>query len=199
MEYAPIPGDTSAADFAGLQPGWEPGTLRGDDDTAAYHGRMTHEYVIALGGRIEPHGTGRDGDVSTAIAWAADRVLAVGPDDMVRAISRGDSTFLALGGCVVTALPVDPARADELVREASLEAGPDLDLGALLVDAGLVDPDAALEPGSAANLAFWAPGPGGDDPSGLPAHLVAIVRGGAFSDGDEHSGPFPAARGSTSS
>ena len=66
---------------------------------------MTHEYVIALHGVIlgAPEAT----PVPTAIAWAADRILAVGADAPVRAISRGDSTVLDLDGCTVG--PLDPA------------------------------------------------------------------------------------------
>ncbi len=67
---------------------------------------MTHEYVVALGGEISG-ALDADGHRATAIAWAIDRILAVGADRPVRAISRGDSTFLDLAGCVVTAL--DPA------------------------------------------------------------------------------------------
>ncbi len=113
---------------------------------------MTHEYVIATGGRI----LGTDpsaGMKPTAIAWAADRVLAVGSDEAVRAISRGDSTFLDLDGCAVTAM----------------------------------DPSATLEPGSPADLVFRRPG---------SAEVVAMVRAGAFTVGDEHRGPF-APRGPT--
>ncbi len=155
---------------------------------------MTHEYVIGLGGRIDPRPSGSDETSCTAIGWAADRVLAVGPDDVVRSISRGDSTFLDLHGCVVTALPDDPERADALVREAT-RVDPDLDIGALLTGAGLLGREALLEPGAPADLAFWGPGAASSRPSG-PAdrqpecRLVAVVRGGAFTEGDEHRGPF---------
>ena len=158
---------------------------------------MTHDYVIGLGGRIECREPVTGDTPPTAIAWAADRVLAVGPDEVVRSISRGDSTFLGLGGCVVTALPDDPGRAEALLREASAAGGSDFDLGALLISAGLLDPDAALEPGSPADLAFWGAGPRSSDPVGRALiGLVAIVRDGAFTEGDEHQGPFPTARGS---
>jgi hypothetical protein len=164
---------------------------------------VTHEYVIALHGRVEPAGPGAADVPCTAIAWAADRVLAVGPDEVVRAISRGDSTFLDLRGCLVTALPADPARADALVREAdAAEAarGP----APLLIAVGLLDPDTCLEPGSPADLAFWdaSAEPGVTVPPGATAseasvqrglRLVAMVRGGAFTEGDEHRGPFPTA------
>ena len=106
---------------------------------------MTHEYVIGVGGRIRTvDGLDRG---ATSIAWAADRVLAVGPDDLVAAISRGDSTFLDLRGCLVTAASGD--------------------------DGG------AIEPGSLADLDFW------DGP-----RIVARVRAGRFTEGDEHRGPF---------
>ena len=155
---------------------------------------MTHEYVIALGGRIEPRDPD-DGDaIPTALAWAADRVLAVGSDDTVRSISRGDSTFMDVGGCIITPLPDDPARAEALIRAASPRAAPDVDVATLLVDTGSLDPTSILEPGSPADLAFWETGSG---PSGLDrrpdVRLIAIVRGGHFSEGDEHRGPFPAA------
>jgi hypothetical protein len=118
---------------------------------------MTHEYVIGLGARVLTSAHGDPGQAAaTAIAWAADRVLAVGSDEAVSAISRGDSIFLDLGGCVVTAAAVDG--------------------------------DRELEPGSVADLDFWETGPSGQAP---PPRIVARVRGGAFTDGDEHSGPFP--------
>jgi predicted amidohydrolase YtcJ len=111
---------------------------------------VTHEYVIAVGGHVRGATPGTR--PATAIAWAADRVLAVGPDDDVRAISRGDSIFLDLAGCVVTAAPGG-------------EPGD-------------------LEPGALADLDIWDA-----DPT-RPSGLVARVRGGSFTDGDEHCGPF---------
>ena len=138
---------------------------------------MTHEYVIALNGHIEPDPGGEAEE--TALAWAADAVLAVGPDDVVRAISRGDSTFLDLCGCLVTPLPDAPSQADSLIRD---EHATGADVARLLVECGLLSADAALEPGAPADLAFW-------DESGL----VAIVRNGHFIDGDTHRGPFPPA------
>lgn len=138
---------------------------------------MTHEYVIALNGHIEPDPGGEAEE--TALAWAADAVLAVGPDDVVRAISRGDSTFLDLCGCLVTPLPDAPSQADSLIRE---ERASGADVARLLVESGLLSAEAVLEPGAPADLAFW-------DDSGL----VAIVRNGHFIDGDSHRGPFPPA------
>mgnify|MGYP001557616981 CR=1 FL=1 len=139
---------------------------------------MTHEYVIALHGHVEPD-PGGDSE-ETALAWAAGSVIAVGPDDVVRAVSRGDSTFVDLCGCVVTPLPEAPSHADSLVRE---EAAVGADVARLLVESGLLSADASLEPGAPADLAFW-------DETGL----VAVVRGGHFIDGDEHLGPFPPAQ-----
>ncbi len=150
---------------------------------------MTHEYVIALNGEVAPHVPGPDGIAATAVGWAAEAVLAVGSDEVVRRISRGDSTFLDLDGCVVTALPNDPERADTIIRATT---DPALDISSLLVREGLLGPDPMLEPGSAADLAFWGLGPDPGAPDGrVTMHLVAMVRGGAFTEGDEHRGPFP--------
>lgn len=121
---------------------------------------MTHEYIIAVRGRVHTW-TGRDPDrePATAIAWAADHVLAVGPDAVVRSISRGDSIFLDLDGCVVVA----------------------------------AQDGVALEPGSAADLDIWDSDPFGPD-AGMasqdPPRIVARVRAGAFTDGDDHCGPL---------
>jgi hypothetical protein len=134
---------------------------------------VTHEYVIATGGQ-DLTGGSADGPTPTAIAWAADRVLAVGSDADVRAISRGDSTFLDLDGCLVTAAPVDIAGAEATAARSSEH------LPQLLVDAGLLPADDRLEPGSAADLMFW----------GHDRGVVAVVRRGAFTTGDEHTGPF---------
>lgn len=107
---------------------------------------MTHEYIIALGGRVHAlRDAEADVEPASAIAWAADLVLAVGSDEVVRGISRGDSIFLDLDGCVVTAAAIA----------------------------------ADLEAGSRADLDFWD-----------AAQIVARVRAGAFTEGDEHCGPF---------
>jgi hypothetical protein len=152
---------------------------------------VTHEYVIASAGRIIP---GREGD--TAIAWAADRVLAVGADDVVRAISRGDSTFVDLAGCLVTALPGDPRQADTIVSGMVLEADAERDPAALLVRARLLDPEAILEAGAPANLAFWDFRPSEGQAGGHGAlRLVAVLRAGAFVHDDARRGPFRPAAG----
>ena len=150
---------------------------------------MTHEYVIAHNGSIEPRGD----DPATAVGWAGEAVLAVGSDEVVRAISRGDSTFIDLDGCVVTPLPADVDRADALVRATT---DPGLDIGQLLIGQGLLEAPAVLEPGSPADLAIWGLGPDPGSPDGqIVLHLVATVRGGHFTEGDSHRGPFPAPSG----
>ena len=136
---------------------------------------MTHEYVIATNGHIEP--STLEDDEATALCWAKDAIVAVGPDEVVRAISRGDSTFLDLCGCLVTPLPEAPSHADSLVREERA-TGPEV--ARLLVEAGLLPAEVTLEPGAPADLAFW-------DETGL----VAIVRDGRFSDSGDRNGPFP--------
>jgi len=150
---------------------------------------MTHEYTVALGGSVASLVPGPRDAEDTAIAWAAGRVLAVGPDDDVRSISRGDSAFLDLGGCMVTPISVDLERAEAIVLEQPMG---DPDVGSRLVAAGLLDPDASLEPGSPANLAFWATA--SRPPERSPWRrlgLIAILRDGIFDRGDERRGPFP--------
>ncbi len=155
---------------------------------------VTHEYIVAVGGRILLTGTLEPGEPApTAIAWAGDRVLAIGADDAVRAISRGDSVFLDLDGCVVTPLPDDPALAERRLREALADA-PALDVASALTGSELVPSSSWLEPGSPADLAFWSARRPGTRPAGIPVvRLVAIVRAGGFESGDEHRGPFAAA------
>lgn len=150
---------------------------------------MTHLYSIGLGGTIRPRRPDDSGPDSTAIAWAADTILSVGSDETVSSISRGDSLFLDLAGCVVTPLPADPGRADQLIEAAIRVGGSGVDLGQQLVELGQLEADAYLEAGSHADLAFWrAPAStGGPVP---PPRLVAVVRDGAFIEGDEHRGPF---------
>ena len=140
---------------------------------------MTHEYIIGLGGRIEPAGEQHEG--ATAIGWAADSILAVGSDRDVRAISRGDSTFLDLGGCHVTALPEDIEAAMLAARSVAPESVPRGDVGTRLAAAGVLPAGSILETGTRADLAFW----------GIAGELLAITRDGLFSQGDPKRGPFP--------
>jgi selenocysteine lyase/cysteine desulfurase len=149
---------------------------------------MTHEYVIAVGGTIL-HGDPAKGP-ATAVAWAVDRILAIASDDSVTSISRGDSTFIDIRGCAVTRAPRDPSLAEHVLRAAVAEGRP-FRTGALLTHAGLLEADQVLEPGSPADLAFWSV-----DPEVLRSEsadslrIVAVVRDGAFTTGDEHRGPF---------
>jgi hypothetical protein len=155
---------------------------------------LTHEYVIALGGAVVGTGAAAGpatGPAATAIAWAADRVLAVGPDDLVRMISRGDSTLLDVRGCAVTAAPRDVLDAERLLRNA-VATGRAFDASGLLSEAGLLDSPTAPEPGSPADLAFWSADPEAMAPGAAASlRIVAVVRAGAFTEGDEHCGPFP--------
>ncbi len=165
---------------------------------------MTHEYVIGLSGAVLARRSsgdrGRSGPADdrlpTALAWAGDRILAVGSDRDMRQISRGDSIFLDLDGCAVTTLPGDRAALDDVETRG---ADPD-GLAEVLTAAGRLGPADALEPGSPADLAFWRPaaveGPGAG--TGHRWRVVAIVRAGAFTEGDEHRGPFGDAPGPAS-
>lgn len=98
---------------------------------------MTHEYTILFGGVVIPGG---DAPAVTAIAWAADTILAVGTDDAVRAISRGDSRFVDLAGARV--VPADDA----------LEVGGPANL--LVLDAA--DPRLQADGGEAARIGALA-------------------------------------------
>jgi hypothetical protein len=144
---------------------------------------MTHEYVIGLRGRIEP--VGDQTAPATAVGWAADAILAVGSNANVRAISRGDSTFLDLQGCHVTPLPDDIEAAIGAMRSEGGTADPQHDVGSRLVSEGMLPADSVIETGSPADLAFW------DD----DGELLAITRDGQFTRGDPKHGPFAALPG----
>ncbi|HEX5825623.1 MAG TPA: hypothetical protein VFY18_14285 [Candidatus Limnocylindrales bacterium] len=89
----------------------------------------------------------------TAIAWAADTVIAIGSDDEVRETSRGDSHVIDLRGASVVALG----------------EGPDV----------LWPPDASLEVGGRADLAVLANDPRlMDAPAGQRLSALALIRGG---------------------
>lgn len=62
-------------------------------------------YTLLTGGTVLPGGDAAD---ATAIAWAGDTVLAVGSDETVRALSRGDSHAHELGGAFVVPLGEGP-------------------------------------------------------------------------------------------
>ena len=63
---------------------------------------MTHEYTLLLGGRIV---RGDGGPDATALAWATGTVLALGTDEEILAISRGDSAVVALHGLTLAPAP----------------------------------------------------------------------------------------------
>jgi len=62
---------------------------------------VSHLYTLLVGGVVRPGGGAPD---ASAIAWAHDTVLMIGSDEDVRAISRGDSHVVDIGGLVVVPL-----------------------------------------------------------------------------------------------
>lgn len=106
---------------------------------------MTHLYSLLVGGLVLPGGGRPD---ATAVAWAEGTVLAVGTDAEVRAISRGDSQTLDLGGAVVVPLAAD--------------GNPRWPV------------DAVLEVGGPADMAVLQR----DPRDGRPLDVTALVRGG---------------------
>jgi hypothetical protein len=150
---------------------------------------VTHEYIIALGGTVLGSGQ-TDAPVPTSIGWAADRVLAVASDEVVKTISRGDSTFIDVAGCAISQAPSDRGDAERLLRSA-IAGGLPFDAISVLGAAGLLDVSAPLEVGSPADLAFWNTLPETlSARSASTLRIMAIVRDGAFTEGDEHTGPF---------
>jgi len=84
---------------------------------------VTHRYTLLVGGIVI---SGRDAPDASAIAWAEGTVLALGSDEEVRAISRGDSHVFDLGGaCVV---PLGEAGDATWPIDATLEIGGRADL-----------------------------------------------------------------------
>lgn len=79
---------------------------------------VTHEYWILVGGTVM-RGSGQPD--STAIAWAGDTILALGSDDEVRAISRGDSHVASLSGAVVS--PVTSGSDPRPTPDGALDVG----------------------------------------------------------------------------
>jgi len=62
---------------------------------------VSHLYTLLVGGVVRPGGGAPE---ASAIAWAHDTVLMIGSDEDVRAISRGDSHVVDIGGLVVVPL-----------------------------------------------------------------------------------------------
>lgn len=152
---------------------------------------MTHEYTILYDTSV------LTGDQAcpraAALAWAADTILAVGETAAVRAISRGDSRFIALPGRAITLAPDRPEIVERGLREA-VSRGDRVAVEAILAemrDRGERRPGRRVEIGEAADLAIWS-----DDPTALAPgeagrlRLDALVRGGRFTLGDPISGPF---------
>ena len=65
---------------------------------------MTHEYTLLVGGTVLP---GLRAAPVSAVAWAEGTILALGDEDTVRGISRGDSHVIALDGAFVVPIGRD--------------------------------------------------------------------------------------------
>jgi len=129
---------------------------------------MSHQYTIATRGVVLSTGLTPN---PTALAWADGTVLAVGDDAAVRALSRGDSTFVDLAGRAVSA-GTDPDTAVDRLR------------GAVASGAAGTAADALprLEPGSPADLLIWSSDPRRLEPADAASlSVVGVVRGGRLS------------------
>jgi predicted amidohydrolase YtcJ len=127
---------------------------------------MSHRYTLLIGGIVI---SGRDEPDASAIAWAADTVIALGSDDDVRAASRGDSHVIDLRGASVVGL-----------GERSDVFWP---------------PDATLEVGGRADLAVLESDPRRiDGPAGRRLSALALIRGGQVVAGRLPGRPGASAR-----
>jgi predicted amidohydrolase YtcJ len=102
---------------------------------------MTHLYTLLVGGNVLARA---DAPPATAIAWAHDTVLAIGRDEDVAAISRGDSRLVDLAGATV--LPLGPSGDLRWPPAGVLEVGGPADLAVLDEDPRSRTSPAALEP-----------------------------------------------------
>jgi hypothetical protein len=87
---------------------------------------VTHRYTFLVGGTVI---SGREEPDVSAIAWAADMVIALGSDDEVRGTSRGDSHVVDLAGAIV--IGIGDGGDASWPPEAILEVGGRADLAAL--------------------------------------------------------------------
>jgi predicted amidohydrolase YtcJ len=124
---------------------------------------VTHHYTLLVGGTVI---SGRDEPDASAIAWAEDTVLALGGDDEVRAISRGDSRVVDLEGASV--IPLGAGSDAGWPVAATLEVGGGADLAVLSGD-----PRSTRAPGAS------------------PVVTLALVRGGRVVEGMLPGGAFP--------
>jgi predicted amidohydrolase YtcJ len=95
---------------------------------------VTHRYTLLIGGTVI---SGHDEPDVSAIAWAADTVIALGSDDDVGGSSRGDSHVFDLGGASVVALGAGTGAC--WPSDATIEVGGRADLAVLESDPRLVD------------------------------------------------------------
>ncbi len=87
---------------------------------------MTHRYTLLTGGTVLAADAAPP---ATAIAWAEDTVIAIGSDEDVAAISRGDSRFVDLAGATVVPLGADGSLS--WPTDGVLEVGGPADLAVL--------------------------------------------------------------------
>jgi predicted amidohydrolase YtcJ len=104
---------------------------------------MTHGYTVLIRGTVLPGG---DEPEVSAIAWAADTVIALGNDHDVLGTSRGDSHVIDLEGATVVAL--GEGRDVVWPSDATLEVGGPADLVVLRGDPRRIDAAASC-PGAA--------------------------------------------------